>query len=57
MKKITENPLIEMFKILTTVEYKPKICQHIYTHIKCPITNAQCTIKVKGDYCSKHKID
>ena len=29
-EKFTENSLMELFKICTIKEYKPKICQHMY---------------------------
>ena len=32
-EKFPENPLMELFKIWTAEEYKPKTCKHIYIYI------------------------
>ena len=32
----------------------PKTCQHVY--IKGPKANKQCKVKIKGEFCSKHKL-
>jgi len=44
-EKFPENPLVELFKICTVEEYKPKICQHIQRVLGGKdLTSGECSL-------------